>query len=87
LFSSLFYELKEIEMKINTLKVVEDLPNTWKKKNARADEIILLVNTMRLDLEVSRKLNLDLIKEKDRLVKIIEDLAKDFDRIFKGDKE
>ena len=74
-------------MKINTLKVVEDLPNTWKKKNARADEIISLVNTMRLDLELSRKLNLDLIKEKDRLVKIIEDLSKDFDRIFKGGKE
>ena len=74
-------------MKIKTLKVIEDLPNTWKKKNTRADEIISLVNTMRLDLEVSRKLNLDLIKEKDRLVKIIEDLSKDFDRIFKGGKE
>ena len=74
-------------MKIKTLKVIEDLPNTWKKKNTRADEIISLVNTMRLDLEVSRKLNLDLIKEKDRLLKLIDDLYKDFNRIFKGDKE
>ena len=68
-------------------KTVEYLPMKYGEKNTNADEIHSLVDTMRLDLAVSRKLNLDLIKEKDRLIKLIEDLSKDFDRIFKGDKE
>jgi hypothetical protein len=66
---------------------VEDLPIKYGEKNAKADEIISLVDTMRLDLAASRKVALDLLEERDRLLKLIDDLYKDFNRIFKGDKE
>ena len=51
-----------------------------------ADEIHALVDNMSLDLAASRKVCLDLMREKDRLLKIMDDLKDDFDRILKGDK-